>query len=130
MAIFRRCRVCRPEEPSCNQVQPSPLRSRAPPLSTRTRLPQACVRSRTTRGNLLKTLPIVPGVRVDSIVTVDGEGDPQDLDDGVVSYASQHQPDAESEIVVRSFHTCLSNPRVIDEVRRILLASLKPPDSE
>jgi len=72
----------------------------------------------------MKHLEVAPGVHVNSIVAVDGEGDPAKLDDGLVSYESAHLEHAESEIVVRSFHTCLSNPHVIDEMRRILLRHL------
>lgn len=74
---------------------------------------------------ILKDLPVAPGVHVNSIVTVDGEGDPRQLDDGLVSYESAHLEGVESELVVRAFHTCLSNPRVIDEMRRILLLHVR-----
>jgi hypothetical protein len=60
-------------------------------------------------------------VHVHSIVAVDGKGDPRDLDDGLVTYESAHLEGVDSETTVRSFHTCLGNPHVIDEVRRILL---------
>jgi pimeloyl-ACP methyl ester carboxylesterase len=70
---------------------------------------------------ILKDLPTAPGVHVHSIVAVDGDGDPKGLDDGLVTYESAHLDEADSEAIVRSFHTCLGNTRVIDEVRRILL---------
>jgi hypothetical protein len=65
-------------------------------------------------------LPIAKGVHVNSIVAVEGDGPIEDGDDGVVAYESAHLPEAESEIVVRSPHSCQGNPRTILEVRRIL----------
>ena len=44
--------------------------------------------------------------------------------DGVVEYDSAHIDDVASEIVVRSPHSCQSNPHTIEEVRRILLENL------
>ncbi len=64
--------------------------------------------------------PIAERVRVNSIVAVDGEGAPEDLDDGVVAWKSAHLPTAESELLVRSPHSCQGDPRTILEVRRIL----------
>jgi pimeloyl-ACP methyl ester carboxylesterase len=72
----------------------------------------------------LRDLQVVPGVQVNSIVTVDGDGPLNELDDGLVSYESAHYPSADSECVVRAFHTCLDDARVIYEVRRILLMHL------
>jgi hypothetical protein len=40
--------------------------------------------------------------------------------DGVVRYASAHIEGVESELVVRSGHSCQANPHTIEEVRRIL----------
>jgi pimeloyl-ACP methyl ester carboxylesterase len=68
----------------------------------------------------LADLPIDPRVRVNSIVAVDGDGPAESGDDGVVMYESAHLPDAESEIVVRSPHSCQGDPVTILEVRRIL----------
>jgi pimeloyl-ACP methyl ester carboxylesterase len=73
---------------------------------------------------VLRSLDAATGVHQHSIVAVDGEGDPEKLDDGLVTYESAHLENVDSELVVRSFHTCLSNPHVIDEVRRILLQHL------
>lgn len=68
----------------------------------------------------LAELPISPRVHVHSIVAVDGDGPPEEGDDGVVAYESAHLPTAESELVVRSPHSCQGNPRTILEVRRVL----------
>ncbi len=59
------------------------------------------------------------------IIAVQGEGPPDDLDDGLVQYKSAHLEHAESEFVVRSFHSCQDNPNTIGEVRRILLEHLR-----
>lgn len=84
-----------------------------------------------TPGNrflkVLHGLGAAPGIHVHSIIAVDGEGPPEKLDDGLVTYESAHLPDAESECVVRSFHTCLGNVHVIDEMRRILLLNIELP---
>ena len=82
-----------------------------------------------TPGNrflkVLHGIDEAPTIHVHSIIAVDGEGPPEKLDDGLVTYESAHQPGAESECVVRSFHTCLGNVHVIDEMRRILLLNLE-----
>ncbi|WP_308719158.1 hypothetical protein [Komagataeibacter xylinus] len=74
----------------------------------------------------LPTIPIMPDVHVHSIIPVCGAGrDLAHADDGVVSYASAHIPDVESELVVRhSEHSTQSNPFTIAEVQRILLEQL------
>ncbi len=75
-------------------------------------------------------LPPAPGVKAHSIIAVKGEGDPKLGSDGVVKYASAHVPYAESELIVKSGHTCQTKPVTIEEVRRILLEhlnSLPPP---
>jgi pimeloyl-ACP methyl ester carboxylesterase len=80
--------------------------------------------------NVLKQLQTTPGVHEHSIIAVDGDGDPREMDDGLVTYESAHLEGVESETVVRSFHTCLSNPHVIDEVRRILLLHVSSPRNQ
>jgi len=65
-------------------------------------------------------LPIVPGVEAHSIIAIDGDQQPPKGADGVVEYTSAHLDSAESELIVRSYHTCLDNPATIEEVRRIL----------
>ena len=66
-------------------------------------------------------IPIAPGVHVNSIVAVEGDGPHEDGSDGVVRYRSAHLEGAESELVVRSGHSVQSNPEAIEEIRRILL---------
>ncbi len=73
----------------------------------------------------LATLPIAPGVVAHSIIAVK-DGKPSDTaDDGVVKYTSAHIDGVESELVVRSSHSCQSNPHTVGEVRRILLEHLE-----
>lgn len=78
-----------------------------------------------TPGSLLvRTLartPIAEGVKTHSIIAVRGDGPVETGDDGVVEYKSAHIDGVESEYVVRSGHSTQSNPRTIEEVRRILL---------
>jgi pimeloyl-ACP methyl ester carboxylesterase len=80
----------------------------------------------------LADLPIAPGVHAHSIIAVDGKGPPGG-NDGVVAYDSAHIDGVESELVVRSPHSCQSNPHTIAEVKRILLEHLSaaevPPPS-
>jgi pimeloyl-ACP methyl ester carboxylesterase len=72
----------------------------------------------------LAELPITPGVAANSIISVKGEGDYHQGDDGVVQYTSAHLEEVESEFIVRSDHSCHGNPLVIEEVRRILVEHL------
>jgi pimeloyl-ACP methyl ester carboxylesterase len=76
--------------------------------------------------------PIAPGVVVNSIVAVKGDGPVEEGDDGVVAYASAHFEGAESEAVVQSGHSSQMNPLAIREVRRILLKHVQadPRDQE
>jgi hypothetical protein len=73
---------------------------------------------------LLKS-PISPGVVSHSIISI-GDCDPNDAeqlaraDDGVVEYSSAHLEGVKTEFLVRSPHSCQSNPATILEVRRIL----------
>jgi len=68
----------------------------------------------------LADVPIAPGVAAHSIVAVKGDGPVETGGDGVVRYASAHLDGVDSEVVVRSAHSCQGNPRTIEEVRRIL----------
>ncbi|WP_158319954.1 lipase family alpha/beta hydrolase [Acetobacter orleanensis] len=69
----------------------------------------------------LAAIPVTPDVRTHSIIPVLGNQDLQDCNDGVVTYASAHVPDVDSELVVRhSGHSTQSNPITIAEIRRIL----------
>ncbi len=81
----------------------------------------------------LADIPIAPGIKGNSIVAVQGDGDYHTGKDGLVTYHSAHVDYVESEFIVRSFHSCLSKPPVIEEVRRILhehLATLPPEPEE
>ena len=73
----------------------------------------------------LDRLPIASHVTAHSIVAIDGDENPPDGDDGVVSYTSAHLDGVESEIVVRSFHSVQDHPVAIEEVRRILHAMVE-----
>jgi pimeloyl-ACP methyl ester carboxylesterase len=79
-------------------------------------------------GNpLLQTfaaIPVSPTVAAHSIIAVQGDGPVETGDDGVVSYQSAHIPEAASELVVRSDHSVQSDPRTMNEVRRIQLLHL------
>jgi hypothetical protein len=48
----------------------------------------------------------------------------------VVKYTSAHVAGVESELVVRSGHSCQGNPVTIEEVRRILRVHLAGLDGE
>lgn len=79
----------------------------------------------------LADVPVAPPVKAHSIIAIKGDEAPPDGDDGVVKYASAHVAGVESELVVRSGHSCQGRPKTIEEVRRILLehlASFRPPD--
>jgi hypothetical protein len=73
----------------------------------------------------LSSLPIAPGVKAHSIVAVQGDGPPEQGDDGVVKYTSAHIDGVESELIVRDSHSTQATPETIEEVRRILYAHLK-----
>jgi len=68
----------------------------------------------------LAEIPPAPGVKAHSIIAVQGEGDYHQGKDGLVKYSSAHVDYAESEFIVRSFHSCQDKPATIEEVRRIL----------
>ena len=68
----------------------------------------------------LQAIPVVPSVTVTSIIAVDGDGEVEGGDDGVVKYSAAHIEPVESELVVRSSHSAQGNPHTIEEVRRIL----------
>ena len=75
----------------------------------------------------LSALPIAPGVAANSIIPVDGDPPYSGKNDGVVEYDSAHIDGVESEVVVRSRHSCQSHPKTVEEVRRILLKHLSTP---
>ncbi len=72
----------------------------------------------------LADIPLAPGVKGHSIISVQGDGDPTQGDDGVVEYTSAHVDYVESEFIVNSGHSCQGHPLTIEEVRRILLLHL------
>ncbi len=78
----------------------------------------------------LGPMPIAPGIAANSIVAVTSDPPYDEGSDGVVRYVSAHRSDCESEVVVKSPHSCQSNPTTIAEVRRILLLHLEPAPSE
>lgn len=69
----------------------------------------------------LSRIPVAPGIPAHSIIAVDGDGPAEEGSDGVVAYRSAHIDGMESELVVRSPHSCQSNPNTVAEVHRILL---------
>jgi hypothetical protein len=72
-------------------------------------------------GTTVSSIPVVPTVKANSIIAVQGNGPITIGDDGVVNYGSVHIDEAESEVVIRSGRSVQSNPRAVAEVRRILL---------
>ena len=70
-------------------------------------------------------IPVSPAIKAHSIVSIEGDDQPPRGGDGVVKYVSAHVDYVESEFIVRSYHTCLSQPATIEEVRRILHEHLK-----
>ena len=74
----------------------------------------------------LQDIPVAPSIHAHSIISVeanywsDGSFNAEQGNDGVVAYSSAHIDGVESELVVRSPHSCQGNPHTIEEVRRIL----------
>jgi pimeloyl-ACP methyl ester carboxylesterase len=68
----------------------------------------------------LQAIPVVPSVKVNSIIAVEGDGPFDQGDDGVVKYSAAHIEPVESELIVKSGHSVQGNPNAIEEVRRIL----------
>jgi pimeloyl-ACP methyl ester carboxylesterase len=68
----------------------------------------------------LADIPLAPGVAGHSIIAVRGNGDYRQGNDGWVTFQSAHVDYVESEFIVRSGHSCQSEPATIEEVRRIL----------
>jgi pimeloyl-ACP methyl ester carboxylesterase len=73
----------------------------------------------------LAECPLGPEVKAHSIVAIKGNDEPSEGSDGVVKYTSAHFEAAESELIVRSAHSCQGTPPAIEEVRRILLEHLR-----
>lgn len=72
----------------------------------------------------LGDLKLAPNVKSHSIISVRGDAPPEQGNDGVVAYPSAHLEGVESELVVRSGHSCQSKPATVEEVRRILYVHL------
>jgi len=65
-------------------------------------------------------------VRFHSVIGSQTRGRLQDTNDGVVTYASAHRDDIDSELIVRSDHSRLHrHPKTIRELQRILLQHLQ-----
>ena len=75
----------------------------------------------------LSASPIAPGVTVNSIVAVLGEGPISGRGDGVVMYTSAHLEGVGTEKIVHSGHSTQAVPETIEEVRRILREQVAPP---
>ena len=76
----------------------------------------------------LADIPLAPGIKGHSIISVQGDGDTTQGDDGVVEYKSAHVDYVESEFIVQSGHSCQGHPLTIEEVRRILLEHIDVAD--
>ncbi|MFT4637543.1 MAG: hypothetical protein ACI8T1_000853 [Verrucomicrobiales bacterium] len=77
---------------------------------------------------VLKTLvelPFDPRVKFHTIAGDRGLGNSPDSSDGVVSYASSHLKNANSEKMVPARHSAHRHPAAIKEIRRILIEHLK-----
>jgi triacylglycerol esterase/lipase EstA (alpha/beta hydrolase family) len=68
----------------------------------------------------LQEIPVASSIHAHSIISVKGTGPAEEGNDGVVDYTSAHIDGVESELVVRSPHSCQGNPSTMEEVRRIL----------
>ena len=68
----------------------------------------------------LAELPVAPPIKANSIIAIQGDDQPPTGSDGVVKYTSAHVDYVESELIVRSGHSCQDKPAAIEEVRRIL----------
>ena len=93
----------------------------------------------TSLGNMESDSPLLarllaadspPSVHAHSVISI-GDADASDpaavaaADDGVVTYASAHLDEAESEDLVPCNHSCQSHPATIRALRRILLAHVR-----
>lgn len=72
----------------------------------------------------LAEIQVDAAIKAHSIIAIDGDDVPPNGGDGVVKYTSAHIAGVESELVVRSGHSCQGKPATIEEVRRILLEHL------
>jgi hypothetical protein len=74
---------------------------------------------------VLSAIPIADGVVAHSIIPVQGDGPPEEGDDGVVKYRSAHIDGVASEKIVRSSHSTQGHPETIQEIKRILYERAK-----
>lgn len=73
-------------------------------------------------------LPIPPQVKLHSIIGNDTPDLPvENSHDGLVPYTSSHLPNAQSELVLESWHSVQEHPKSIVEIRRILREHLVAP---
>jgi pimeloyl-ACP methyl ester carboxylesterase len=97
------------------------------PPSMRNRIPSS-VDGMSSDNPVLQTLvtiPLAPGIKGHSIISVLPGMEIKTGDDGVVEYQSAHIEGVESEFIVRSGHSCQGHPFTIEEVRRILLEHIR-----
>jgi pimeloyl-ACP methyl ester carboxylesterase len=73
----------------------------------------------------LAEMPVAPPIKANSIIAIKGVDQPPAGGDGVVRYNSAHVSYTETELIVRSGHSCQDKPATIEEVRRILREHLK-----
>ena len=78
----------------------------------------------------LQQIAVAPSIPAHSIISVDTSGPVEEGNDGVVAYSSAYIEPVESELVVRSPHSCQGNPHTMEEVRRILRLHVGLPTTE
>jgi len=70
---------------------------------------------------ILPDLPVLPGLRMHSIIGNRGKPGPlEESSDGVVAYWSSHLEGVESETIVPVDHSAVDHPGTVSEVKRIL----------
>lgn len=70
---------------------------------------------------ILPDLPVLPGLRMHSIIGNRGKAGPlEESSDGVVAYWSSHLDGVESETIVPVDHSAVDHPGTVAEVKRIL----------
>jgi pimeloyl-ACP methyl ester carboxylesterase len=75
-------------------------------------------------------IPFCKDVRYHSIIGIRDADKGPGSSDGIVPYSSSHLDGAVSEYLVHDSHTCVSNPDVIAEVKRLVLLHLKEIDDQ
>lgn len=103
------------------------LRNKETLAFTSLRIIPTAVHNMTPGTRFIRTLAatsVVSGVATHSIIPVEGDGPVENGNDGIVEYTSAHLDGVDSELVVRSGHSCQANPHTINEVRRILFLQL------